>query len=56
MGSVTKFLRDDKGNVLVRIKEDEAGRVIEVVTYNDCQQQKWKIVETRTDYSVWEKI
>ena len=50
-----KFLKDSKGTILAKIKEDHKGRVIDVITYNDAQEQRWEIVETKTQYDVWGK-
>lgn len=59
MGSgitTVKFLKDSVGTIMAKIKEDENGRVIDVITYNDAQEQRWKIIETKTEYDVWGKI
>jgi hypothetical protein len=51
--TILKFLKDADGTVMVRIKENSDGQVIEVVTYNDCKQQKWQIIEEKTEYETW---
>ena len=50
-----KFLKDSSGTILVKIKEDHKGRVVDVITYNDAQEQRWEIIETKTEYDVWGK-
>lgn len=50
-----KFLKDSEGTIIAKIKEDHKGRVIDVITYNDAQEQRWEIVETKTQYDVWGK-
>jgi hypothetical protein len=50
-----KFLKDSKGTIIAKVKEDHKGRVIDVITYNDAQEQRWEIVETKTQYDVWGK-
>jgi hypothetical protein len=50
-----KFLKDSEGTILAKIKEDHKGRVVDVITYNDAEEQRWEIVETKTQYDVWGK-
>lgn len=50
-----KFLKDSEGTIIAKVKEDHKGRVIDVITYNDAQEQRWEIVETKTQYDVWGK-
>lgn len=50
-----KFLKDSEGTILAKIKEDDKGRVIDVITYNDGEEQRWEIIETKTEYDVWGK-
>ena len=50
-----KFLKDSKGTIIAKVKEDYKGRVIDVITYNDAEEQRWEIVETKTQYDVWGK-
>ena len=50
-----KFLKDSKGTIIAKVKEDHKGRVIDVITYNDAEEQRWEIVETKTQYDVWGK-
>ena len=49
------FLKDSEGTILAKIKEDHKGRVVDVITYNDAEEQRWEIVETKTQYDVWGK-
>lgn len=55
-GVLVKFLKDANGTVMAKIHEDIDGRVVDVVTYNNAKMQRWKIVEERPDYGVWEKV
>ncbi len=50
-----KFLKDSEGTIIAKVKEDHKGRVIDVITYNDAQEKRWEIVETKTQYDVWGK-
>ena len=50
-----KFLKDSEGTILAKIKEDHKGRVVDVITYNDAEEQRWEIVETKTQYDAWGK-
>lgn len=50
-----KFLKDSEGTIIAKVKEDHKGRVIDVITYNDAEEQRWEIVETKTQYDVWGK-
>lgn len=50
-----KFLKDSKGTILAKIKEDHKGRVVDVITFNDAKEQRWEIIETKTEYDVWGK-
>jgi hypothetical protein len=50
-----KFLKDSQGTILAKIKEDHNGRVVDVITFNDAKEQRWEIIETKTEYDVWGK-
>jgi hypothetical protein len=50
-----KFLKDSKGTILAKIKEDHKGRVVDVITFNDAIEQRWEVIETKTEYDVWGK-
>lgn len=48
-----KYLKDSDGSIRARVLEDKEGNVIEVITYNDCKEQKWLIVDEKTEYERW---
>lgn len=50
-----KFLKDSEGSILAKVKEDANGRIVDIITYNDAEQQRWEIIETKTEYDVWGK-
>ena len=50
-----KFLKDSEGSILAKVKEDANGRIVDRITYNDAEQQRWEIIETKTEYDVWGK-
>ena len=48
-----KYLKDSDGSIRARVLEDKEGNVIEVITYNDCKEQKWWQVDERTEHEKW---
>jgi hypothetical protein len=50
-----KFLKDSAGTIVAKVKEDSDGRITDVITFNDAQEQRWEIVERKTEYDVWRK-
>ena len=51
--STLKYLKDSDGSIRARVLEDKEGNVIEVITYNDCKEQKWLIVDEKTEHERW---